>query len=762
MMFTSIFSRTVAARLAIGGMVLAAVTVSGPTASADSGPVPAQSYNYTRPAVGNTVLFRTGEAGQVNSNAYLSDEYSGWPVANNTVFTRTAFSLKNLPTAMLPDYPLEVFRSWGGTNFDDEQCQGVDDYGNTLTVTSTTFCINNLSMSDTYYLENNSAQNQTVNTNFSSQVVKVGKKGKKAKAITGSNGLTTSLNGYFNVYNEESVSVMTGDRDLSANFEMCIDESLVDDADLLTIEYDMKHDSVSLPSTDYVVYESGSDYGTWDMTDKSALTFEITEVPAENLILDFSLYLQDDEYVDATEPGTYEGTVDVKLNGTSVTEPCPTYNSANWPTSLDEVNGVAGSAELTTTQRSAPDLLVSNDNFDQYSSRSDGFGGMFYWAYPGETWEDNPNSDVRVVHMTASAPSVNLAGIGQIPLNTGDYGYFEIARFGVDGQNWFTLVPGNRGTYAFKSGSMTLSAGADEANFTARTLNGLCGRGFTAGYVAPIPAATVNPLLEVYCNNGAISKSVLAKVVSGRTSVVATLGTGTRTRPCVSATYGTDTRASGSEAAVIFYTRVSSKDSNGNCGSNGATISARSINSVPANLIVIPSAVNITSNPWTPRDEPAFISIAAGTASGTWFGISSEMSGPSYYSPSVPAQLFTMTASGIQIRSNDITLDESTNFGEWVSVSPLSQVSQDPATEWSLMITGSAEFDGEGIGRATVATISEDGVITNGDILEMRGMGYGSSRIIGYFSADSDGNATMYTVNSETTYMASVWDYTPE
>jgi hypothetical protein len=760
-MFDSVFSRSTVARFAIAGMVIAAVTVSAPTASADSGPVPAQSYNYTRPAVGNNVLFRAGEAGQVNSNAYLSEEYSGWPVANNTVFTRTAFSLKNLPAAMLPDYPLEVSRYWGGTNWDDEQCQGVDDYGNTLTVTSTTICINNLSMSDTYYLENNSAQNQTVTTNFASQVVKVGKKGKKAKAITESDGLTTSLNGYFNVYNEESVSVMAGDRDLSANFEMCIDESLVDDADLLTIEYDMKHDNVSVPSTDYVVSESGSDYGTWDMTDESALTFEITEAPAENLILDFSLYLYDDEYADTTEAGTYEGTVDVKLNGTSVTEPCPTYNSANWPTSLDEVNGVAGSAELTTTSRSVPGVLESNPNFDQYSSRSDGFGGMFYWAYPGETWEDNPNRDVRVVHMTASAPSDNLAGIGQIALNTGYSGYFEIARFGVDGQNWFTLVPGNRGTYAFKSGSMTLSAGADEANFSARTLNGLCGRGFTAGYVAPIPAATVNPLLQVYCNKGAISKSVLAKVVSGRTSVVATLGTGTRTRPCVSATYGTDTRASGSEAAVIFYTRVSSKDSDGNCGSNGATISSRSINTVPANLVVIPSAVNIPSNPWTNRDEPAFISIAAGTTPGTWFGISSEMSEPSYYSPSVPAQLFTMTASGIQIRSDDIVLDDTTSFGEWFSVTPLSQVSPDPAPEWSLMITGSAEFDGEGIGRATVATISEDGVITNGDILETRGMGYQSSRIIGYFSADSDGNATMYTVNSENTYMASMWDSTP-
>ena len=762
-MFTSIFSRSTVARFAIAGMVLAAVTVSGPTASADTGPVPAQSYNYTRPAVGNTVLIRAGEEGQVSSNAYLSDEYSGWPVANNTVFTRTAFSLRN-PQVLLSDYPLEVSRYWSGSNYNDEECYGPDDNGNTLTITSATYCINSLSINDTYFVKNNSAQNQTINTNFSSQVVKVGKKGKKAKTITESNGLSTTLYGYFNVSNEESVSVMAGDRDLGANFEMCIDESLVGDGDLLTIEYDMKLNDGDVPSSDYVLYEgSGSEYGTWDMTDETELTFEITEVPDENLILGFWLYLQDDEYTDTTEEGTYEGTVDVKLNGASVTEPCPTYDQeAAFPTSLTEVNGAAGSAELTTTPRDLPTALAisSNDNFDQYSSRSDGFGGMFYWAYPGETWEDNPNSEVKVVHMTASARSDTLAGIGQIPLNTGKYGYFEIARYGNDGQNWVTLVPGNKGSYAFMSGSMTLSAGSETANFTAKSLNGLCGRGFTAGYVAPIPAPTVSPLLQMYCNNGAIGKSVLVKVVSGRASLVATLGVGTRARPCVSATYGTDTRASGSETAVILYTRVSSKDMNGNCGTNGAIISKRSINTVPADLLVVPSAVNITSNPWTGRDEePTVISIAAGTTPGTWFGISSEMADESYYSPSVPAQLFTMTASGIQIRSNDIVLDDTTSFGEWFTITPLSQES---ATEWSLMIKGSAEFDGESIDRATVATISEAGVITNGDILETRGMGYQSNRIIGYFSADSDGNATMYSVNSESTYMASVWGYTPE
>jgi hypothetical protein len=167
----------------------------------------------------------------------------------------------------------------------------------------------------------------------------------------------------------------------------------------------------------------------------------------------------------------------------------------------------------------------------------------------------------------------------------------------------------------------------------------------------------------------------------------------------------------------------------------------------------------VTSNPWTGRDdEPDFIDIAAGSVSGTWFGVSHEMIEPGY-SPSVPAQLFTMTATAITIESSDIALDESTNFGDWSMVSPLNQESP---TQWSLMITGETEFDGESIGLATVATINpETGVVTNGDILEMRGMGYQTSRIIARFSAESGGNATMYTVTDENTYSSTMWSFVP-
>jgi hypothetical protein len=762
-MFASIFSRSTVARLAIAGMVLAAVTVSGPTASADSGPVNAQSYSYTRDANGNALTIRAGEEGQVISNAFLSDEYSGWPVANNTVFTRTAFQLRNVPAPLVPEYyPLEVSRSWSGSNWSDDECEGVDDYENTLTITSTSNCINNLSVRDSYYLENDTAGDLVVNTNFSSQVLKAGKKGKRATTITTSNGLTNSLFGNFSVYNEASVTMTAEDKNLYPYFEMCIDESLVETGDVLDIDYELSHQvgvgsATPVSTTRFAVEEGdGWEYGTWDVTDESSVTFEITDAPEENLKLSFGLDMSDDvNSDDTTEAGTYAGTVDVKLAGSSVLEPCPTYD-ADWPT-LSTTDGEAGSTNATTSAslNLPTSFSVENDNFEQYSSAPDGFGGMFYWGYPGATYQDNPNSEVNVVHMNGDTPSNQLAGIGSVMINTGKYGFFEIGRFGEGGGSWFALVPGNKGAYSFKSGSMSTTAGQVTASFTSKTLNGLCGRGFSAEYVSPVSAATVSPLLNVSCANGAISKSVLAKVVSNRVSVVATLGTGSRSRPCVVTSLGTDSRASGTQAAVVVYTRVSSKDAAGYCIGEGATVSSRSITTVTAALTA--TQARVTSNPWTGRDdEPDFIDIAAGSVSGTWFGVSHEMIEPGY-SPSVPAQLFTMTATAITIESNDITIADSTSFGDWALVTPLNQESP---TQWSLMITGSTEFDSEGIGLATVATINpETGVITNGDVLEMRGMGSLSSRIIASFSAESGENATMYTVTDADTYKTTVWEY---
>lgn len=739
---TSRLFRSRIATWTIFGLVAASLVAITPAANAigGSGPISPTEFGYSRDSTdGSSFVVKPNETAGLQSTTTVDETWSVWPLARNTVLSRNAFKVTTLP-ADVEQFEWQ-YRNWQLVDWDARDCEFYED-GTTLKLTAAMTCARSLWVSDTITVKNNSASSKTVVTNAGALRVKHGK-----KTIGASSAVTNAAVANVQLADVESAVITEAEDYLSLAFTVCLAEEFLTADDELTV-----HPVVTRNG-------SGTDFSISDWEDTLTneddpglgVTYTVP-TPDEGAELE-NLTISMDLYVDETVEGTYAGSVDVKRNGTSVTEPCPTFD-AGWPT-LSTIEGESGSAEATTTSRSVPaDTYTDNDNFDQYSYRADGFGGMFYWGYEGvdvNNYEQNANTDVNIVHMNGSTPNNTLAGVGEILINTGRWGYPDMGRFGEDGQNWFTLAEGNKGAYTFTSGSMS-SAGQDSRTLTGKALDGLCGRGFGAQYIEAVSAPTVNPLLSVSCINGSILKTVLAKVVAGKAFVVTTLATGTKARPCVVPTYGTDTRASGTEAAVVFYTRVSSRDVDGYCGSGGATISSRSITTVTAALVA--TQARVTSNPWTGRDEPAFLEIAAGATPGTWFGVTNETIDVGY-SPHVPAQLFSMTGTAITIESDDITLDTSTDFGEWSMVSPLRQNSSD---QWTLMISGTAEFDGENIGRSTVATIDPDtGEVTNGDVLEMTDMGYPSGRIIGRFSYDSNGNATMYVVTGVGTYKSIVW-----
>jgi hypothetical protein len=752
-MSNRLFRRRIAA-WATFGLVAASLVAITPAANANgtSGPVGPSDFSFSRESTdGFSFVVKPGESAGLQSSTNVIDTWSGWPLPRNTVLSRNALKVTTLP-ADVEQYDWD-YRSWQLYNFDPESQAECDFYEETNTVKMTTemTCARNLWVSDTITVENNSPTTKTVSTNAASLKVKYGK-----KTIGVSDSRIDRAVANISITGEDSAVITPSEDNVGLGFNVCLAEETLSANDTLTVHPVVTFNDVALSETAYNVYGWGEDVtvdGGWDgdltvVTEPDSLSVEYT-VPEpedgeelENLVVELGIYPVN------TDPGEYAGSVDVKLNGTSVTEPCPSYN-LDWPT-LDSVNG-----SVTIAEGSLPNAtFTSNENFDQYSSQPDGFGGMFYYGFEGDDWDDNPNSDVSVVHLDGNTPSNSLAGVGEIVLNSGRYGYVDIARFGENGDNWYALAAGNKGAYTFTSGTMDGTAIATHT-FTSRTLNGLCGRGFAADWVSTISAPTVSPLLDVSCFNKSIGKSVLAKVVGGAVSVVATLGTGTKSRPCVVNSYGRDTRASGTEAAAVFYTRVSSKDDNGYCGARGATIiSSRSITTVTAALSGTPVRTVLAANPWGDRDEPVYIEIAAATTQGEWFGVSYESS-DLMYSPATPAQLFEMNGLGIDAVA-DITLDPSMDFGDWSLLSPLSQVS---STEWKLMFSGSAEFDGENVSRATVATIDDNGVVTNGDVLEASGMGYSSGRVINRFSSDSEGNARFYSVTGVDTYTSAAWDF---
>lgn len=713
-----------------------------PAASANggSGPVSPDSFQFQRASTSpSSFLVKPSETATIEPYTYVSEAWTGWPLRENTVLSRNTFDITSLPSGVIESWEN---RYWNAYNF---QVDGCDFYEDTPTMRLPDACVNQLFVGDTIEVENSTNTDATVGTNAASLRVKYGK-----KTFVASEAVVAQTSTRIELLDAEAVTLTDTESDLNLNFEVCLAEETLAEGDVLTVHPVMTRGGAD---TDFTLDEFDGALTNLD-NPGAGITYEVPAPEEGEDLQNLAVYLYFS--VDETVAGTYAGTVDFKLNGTSVTELCPDYEPG-WP-ELSSSSGVVGSAgaDISGRYNVPTDAYTANENFDQYSSSSDGFGGMFYWGFESDDYEDNDNAVVSVVHMDGSTPSDDLAGAGEIIVNTGRFGFFQIARYGDGGVKWFTLVEGNKGAYKFAAGQMANNT-SETRNLTGKVFNGVCGKGLTSNFVVAIPAATVNPLVQVYCASGSISKSVLAKIVAGKVSAVATLGTGTKTRPCVVATIGTDTRATGSQHAVVYYTRVSEKDADGYCGGGDIEVLSRSITTVTSALVAMRAP--LTTSPWVGAGgEPAFLQIAAGSSPGTWFGVTNEMA-EEYYSPHTATQLFSMTATAITVEA-DIMLDDTTDFGDWSLVTPRGQRSD---TLWTLMVAGSASVDGENIGRATVATIdTETGVVTDGDIVEATGAGYQSGRIIGAFSADSEGNATLYTMVSETQYSAGTWNFAPE
>jgi hypothetical protein len=240
---------------------------------------------------------------------------------------------------------------------------------------------------------------------------------------------------------------------------------------------------------------------------------------------------------------------------------------------------------------------------------------------------------------------------------------------------------------------------------------------------------------------------VIITWANNKATSVAVLGAPSAARPCVVPTLGIDTRATGTDAAVIVYTRTSTRDSDGFCSTIGTTVSKRDLFTISA-AGVRSAVTTLTTDPWSGNGEPAYFELAAGTTNGSWIGITYE-SGEDVYSPTTVGGAFTIDGTTFALGSY-ITLDESTDFGEWAYIQPVQKIS---STKWTISIDGSVLSDGANTGLATLATLNPTtGVVTNGDVTELSDFGYFSSRILNRSSRDSNGNSTLFVVTGDDSY----------
>lgn len=724
-MFSITLSRAWFSRSTLVSLVAASVLagVAPAHATVGVGAVDARSFSFDRAASAGSYTIKAGENATLSSRFIMSGDYTGWPLANKTVITRTPFT-STIPTAMGDQGPAS--RSIYGT--DGSECE-LWEYAASIKLTPSTTCINFLEITDDRWVTNDTGSNQTITSNAASQVTKFG----KSNVTTNSAATSTAV---ARIYKEDASSVViaAGEDHLNVELRGCVDESLVTGGETLNIVPVIKRNGTTLtPGTGYYLY--GDEYSNTEALTYTVPTEEQFGGTLENIIVNL-----DNEIV-STTAGTYIGSLDVQNSShDSVLEACPTYDWTAWP-SLSTVDN--SGPTLSHSSGSLPTGVdMTNTNLEMYGSYPDGFGGLFYWSYPGKAdYSELGGATARLVHANSSGSDNSFNTSGYASLVSGDGGDLTVGRFSPSGAKWFASSQTGK-AWAVTTGTMTGTSAS--TTFTAKNLTKLCPAKYEATWMFPISAPTTNLLAELSCMKGRIS---VIKVISltATPTTVATLGLSTTSNPCVVPSMGVDTRASAAgDQAIVFYTRTSTTDIDGYCTSNLASVSARQITSITVSGTQTTNRV--TSNPWA-GGEPFMISIAPGgtAGQGSWIGITDVR--VDMYSDATPGWPFTMTSNLLSENSEPIQFDADDDAAlGWRE--QLTVIKPGTGGKWLVAIDAYVEFDSESNRKFTVATLDPaTGELVNGDIRVASGFGnYGNAAMAATLSVSPGQGAVAYTV----------------
>lgn len=725
-MKTALFSRSRIAAWATFGLVATSLVAIAPAANANGDGYSPNSYSFDRESSdGKSLLIKDGERVTVYSQQSLSPDYA-WPAALRSVFTRSAFTQTRASVAGLTVESESQQRYWQGGG-EDENCSLFTETAK-LTINAGNRCIDNMSVTDQVTISNESGSSKTVVTNSDSQVLKVG-----TRNISNATGATRTIYGWVEREESSSVTLVDGETWVYANFRMCLNEDLVDAGDELAFEATWSRNATPLAADDVDVSFNDNDGNL-------QTSYTVPEDNPYDQEISLGVYPSDAN----RGAGTHVATADVTLNGSSVLEDCPEpATEAGWP-SVDIING--DGPQATTTSRLMPTDKFTGSNWDRYNVFSDGFGGAFH---SGVT-NDEGAGTVTLVQLGATGPQNDYNLSGGRNLTSNKDGYFDFGRYGAAGANQFTLVERSKGNWEYTTSTM---AGANPVTrtFTKAALAKLCVKGFAFNWMNALSTPTVNPTVLVGCTDRTSYRQLLVSIVNNVPTVLTRFGSPSKTRSCVSVNFGSNSAATGSEVALIAYASTFARNSDGYCVGGDVPVSARSI----TNLTAAGSATTspIASSPWGDSGEPFYLQIAPGSSAGQWVGMSFASLGGF---ESAPANLLTITDSTIT-KGASIELDDSTDFG-WYPQYDI--VKKESDSEWLISVNGTNVYvDGENLMRATVASVNTStGVVTNGDILELSGFGYQSSRTYGLFSGNGPSGTTFFNMTGVGSYSTTTWD----
>jgi hypothetical protein len=267
--------------------------------------------------------------------------------------------------------------------------------------------------------------------------------------------------------------------------------------------------------------------------------------------------------------------------------------------------------------------------------------------------------------------------------------FYGFAWYGSARDKWAALSGGVAG-YKIWTGNLANATGRAEKTLAYDAPGALCSLPSSFTWVSLLSAPTTFPTLSVRCTpNGASSgnQTVIAKTNIGAAAAVtltklATQGDITTQNQCSFGSTGVNSKATGSDSAIIVYGSIAPTPAPytggggmpPQCSATGIT--GRKVTTI--SQAGVAATTTIAQSPWGATD-PSTISWASGKAANTWIGVGKFGS-----------DLYPLTVSANRVitkKAKKISFTAATNFsasgmGITESVTPVAEVS---ATKWVLV-----------------------------------------------------------------------------
>jgi hypothetical protein len=695
---------------------------------AQAAPVTTADFEYYRNgdlATGGVDL-QQGENGYASFSATIGPEWSGWAFPKKKKFTFTSSDIDVMDATN--DEMLFGWVFWQGTSSTDPDCYK-SAYFTLKFVVPQRSCVDTVS-----YVAEVFADTADSDIEIESDLLEASFAGNSREA-TPEDGLSYDIYAAVRVEDATSLEIDTSEiSDVTVETGMCVNESLIDNGDEATRQFEVKFDGTPIAES----ASNTESWVNWQWTpEDQPVTLEGDE-PLQNLTD------QAGGWVTTANEGVVTVTVstDLRVDGSSVLEPCEQAFAGPLSTSATGANPGA-----TDSTMDLPTAFEWRDGSTPAMVR-DGFGGIF--AVDSVFDETDGITTTNVTHLGSSGDNDDFAGDGVVTLETATE-FPEVIRWNTGGSSWaLSDFDYEAEVLTVRSGSMS-SSSTRTVTVDYSVLEESCNRpGAWVEGVRMISAPTDSPLIRIDCYYRASKKNPFASVTAlalvDMTQDDTLVGAGGFPSSSMTGaglnvlSVAVNPDATGDETAVFVY-------------SQSSTVKKRGTE-IRLNSIEPDGTVNYVSVPTNPfgKKEINSLELVPGVSEGTWLGVVDQ----SY----VRKNEYVVNQHLVRVTAGDyVTLGNSVDLGYDViaDIWDYSLVPLGSDTEFGQMSFARSMFDNEAIGNVDLNIWNvTTGDMATGESVPTVDPTHGYEPLL--WSSPGAGDPTFFWITSESQYQVVTWN----